>query len=263
MSTTTNTTALLITTLLITALSLLLPANAHAALNAGVVRGIWFSEQPLIPDAKVEIFTAVQNQSDITVHGSVAFLVNDAIVGTAPFSAAHNEIVSVSVDHRFSAGTYTVGAYITSVEEGAVASAIVPSIDVIVAEKTTTASNDVPATGIPSVDATLSQVTDTGKNVIDTVAPHAESAAQAVEAFRDTFLTDASTPEHVYGAATTPQEFAAVSSDIFDAEEVPLWKRLLGIAFSAVALVARYWMWLFVVLFLFFFWRLVRGNRIS
>ncbi len=262
---------------------LVLPTTALAALNAGVVSGIWFSQQPPNAESATRIFTAVQNQSQETIDGSVAFLVDDEIIGTAAFVAAPNEVQSVSTTYTFSAGTHRVSAYITSVNQGAVAAAVVPEVRVDIPEPST---SDLPPDNSAATQPTqradahnaIVAARDTVRGVRDTIAPRMESTAQRVEDFRDTLLTpttatstaptdDTTTSDEPVSAqplrAHSPRELVNASRDIIATENVAWWRKVLGIMLSAGALLIRYWMWLLILIVAFVFWRIIRNNRIS
>lgn len=261
---------------------LLVPAFAFGALNAGVVDGVWFSNPNPEEGEEVRIFTAVQNSSNETIQGTVAFLVNEDIVGTAPFSAQSNEIISVSITHTFTDGDHDVSAYITSVEEDNVAYTIVPDTSVSVAQRapleteTNAEETAVNTTATSTLETVTETVTETGKDVLTNIEPVTESAAARIEAFRDTLLatttstTNATTTTveshtdttHDVSKLTATRDFFTTSKTIATTEGIALWKKIVGVLLSILALLLRLWFIPLILILALIFWRMVRGRRI-
>jgi len=250
---------------------------AYAALNAGVVNGVWFSNPNPEEGEEIRIFTAVQNTSNETVAGTVAFLVNGDIAGTAKFTAQTNDVVAVSIPFTFSDGAYDVSAYITSSQDESVAYTIAQETSVSVAKRkaveTETQEN---SPVVASTTAVAEDVVEAAKDTLARVTPVAESAAKRVEDFRDSLLeektksTDAptvtNTPEPVETKTFTKKEaaqhFVEDSKAISTSVDIPLWKKVVGVMLSGLALLLRFWFVLVVLVVGLVFWLLVRGRRI-
>lgn len=259
-------------------LSSLLPIFASAALNAGVVNGVWFSDPNPEAGEEVHIFTAVQNTSGETVSGTVAFLVNGNIVGTAAFTAKNNEVLSVSVPYIFEDGAHEVSSYITSSAEENVVYTIAPDTSVSVVRRAEPVAQESTADALEAATTTLAviteTVTETSESVLAQVEPVVESAAQSVESFRDAVLATSTleaasailAPEEDKAAPQTKKEafegFVESSKAIAKSEGIALWKKAAGIGLSFLALLIRFWFVLVVLIVGFAFWLLVRGRRI-
>lgn len=85
----------------------LTPLTIHAE-NAGLVNGIWFSQEKIFAGDSVRIFAVVQNETDGALNDTVTFLVDDAAVGTVNVSLASGTIDRVEIKHTFTEGNHTV-----------------------------------------------------------------------------------------------------------------------------------------------------------
>lgn len=256
-------------------------ATSHpAALNAGVINGVWFSNPNPEEGELVKIFTAVQNSSDETISGTVAFLVSGDIAGTSVFTVQSNDIISVSTEYIFEDGAYDVSAYITSVDDNSVVYTVVPDTSVSVTRRAPTVNTQ------PEIDnknknasSTLESITDivtgSGKSILTNIDPVAESVAENVEEFRDSFLASTTTPavestgeKSAAVKVTVPtkkqaaQNFVNSSKTIVTTDGIPMWKKATGVLLSLLALIVRFWFIPLVLMILIIFWVLVRGRRI-
>ncbi len=249
---------------------------AHAAVNAGVVNGVWFSNPNPQEGEVVRIFTAVQNQSNETISGTVTFLVNDSVVGSKAFSVASNDVIPVSITYTFPGGTFNVSAYISAVEEQqSVTYTLAPKTSVSVTRKTQDIETQ--STATPHASSTVhiatNAVVDAGKSVLATAEPIAEAAAGRVEQLRDALLhgtssksenelTTETTKRTASGTKAAAENLLATSKNIAKSTDIPLWKKATGVLLTVAAFLLRIW-FVFVVLFVAFIaWRLVRGVRI-
>lgn len=267
--------------------ALFAPYVTQAALNAGVVDGVWFSSTTPTEGEEVRIYTAIQNQSDETITGTVAFLVNGDIVGTAPFTVVRNDIIRVSTPYTFTGGEYDVSAYITSAQENNVAYTTVSKTPVSVTKTKTATERKLSLDAAPPVVAdTADTVLTKSTEVLASVAPAVETAAEKIESFRDTFTTPTSTSTATVSLLETsssahaevppsPSASPSVSSakvaattlvhdtkELFAIDGLALWKKALGAVLSFFAFVLRLWYVVVLLLFFYIFWRLVRGRRI-
>ncbi|MAJ97621.1 MAG: hypothetical protein CMI56_03360 [Parcubacteria group bacterium] len=246
---------------------------AHAAVNAGVVNGVWLSNETPKEGETIRIFTAVQNQSTEQINGSVAFLVNGDIVGTKKFSVIPNDIIPVSIDHTFLGGEYDVSAYITSVENGDIAYTIASQTSISISSSQPQSAQTVVKNLLESSSTSevLNAITKTTKNITEGINPVTQNTAERIEAFRDTLLNQTISPKDANEYAQTQEpttkletakEFVKTSKTIAQAAETSLWQKIVGISLSLLALLVRLWFVFVIAIVGFAFWRLVRGQRI-
>ena len=98
--------------IVIFSLLLILPISFALAqgLNAGFVRGVWYSKTPFFAGETVRIYTAIQNNSGFDITGIIEFLVNGKIVGESSFSATNGRIVEAWSDWGVTQGNHSVVA---------------------------------------------------------------------------------------------------------------------------------------------------------
>ncbi len=251
---------------------LLIPVSTYAAvLNAGIVSGVWFSNPNPKEGEEIRIFTAVQNQSNENISGTVAFLVDSDIIGSTQFSVRSNDIVPVSITYTFPDGDYDVSAYITSVEENSVVYTTVSDTSVSVAPaslpNTVTETTNKP--DVSNIGKILEEVLSTGSESAEDILPVIEQAANKIEEVRDSLVSTstASTSSPIASsekpsAKEITQQFFSDSKQILSTDGLALWKKITGIVLSVVILILRFWYILVTLFFVFIFWRLVRGRRI-
>jgi len=254
----------------------LLPIITFAALNAGVVDGVWFSTSNPKAGEPIKIFTAVQNQSNETIKGNVSFLVNSKIIGSTKFTVRSNEIKSVSIDYTFSGGNYEVSAYITSVKEQNVVYTIVPKTSISVQTKSKDVAKENDSKIINNAPSTLltktEKIINSGKNIISKMDPVTESLAQKIETFRNKVISEKAPESNIKKIATKKtkdtneiqeiKKFIDKSKTILSTKKLPIWNKILGITLSILALLLRLWFVLVVFILGIFFWSLIRGRRI-
>ena len=237
------------------------PISVYAALNAGVVNGVWFSQTEPVAGTEIRIFTAIQNQSSKTIAGTVSFLVNSEIIGSTPFSVTSNDVVPVSIAYTFLGGEHDVSAYITSVEDANVTYTIVSETSISIGQQ----KNDAP---LPNASSTIIQaaetLTETSKNILGNIEPLTQKTAQRVEAFRDTLIVASSTNEEVPATKIAAvKTFIQDTQSIATSDHINIGKKTIGIVLSLFAFLLRMWFIFIVALAIFVFWRLVRGQRIT
>lgn len=89
------------------------PAFSLAAdLNAGFVRGLWYSKTPFFAGETVRVYTAIQNNSGFDIQGTVRFLVDGETTGESSFSAGQGKIAEAWTDWEVSQGNHDVSAQI-------------------------------------------------------------------------------------------------------------------------------------------------------
>lgn len=261
--------------LIIITCSILIPIFVHAAVNAGVVNGIWFSKSNPQAGETISIFTAVQNQSARPVVGSVGFLVNGDIVGTKKFSVKSNDVVPVSIEYTFLGGKHEVSAYITSVEDESVAYTVVQKTSVSIPSSQKARNESAPKNVVStsSTSGVLKTLEKTTKNITTSIDPITENVAERIEEFRDSLLVaeDNSTGDTTMLVTENEEDktkveiakdFLKGSKTIATNPDINLWKKVVGVLLSLLALLVRLWFVFVILLAVFIFWRLVRGQRI-
>lgn len=90
-------------------------AASGQTLNAGFVRGVWYSKTPFFAGETVRVYTAIQNNSGSDIQGTIEFLVNENSVGESMFSIINGRIVEVWADWEVTQGKHSVQARIKEV----------------------------------------------------------------------------------------------------------------------------------------------------
>jgi hypothetical protein len=87
-----------------------MPLTAAAALNAGLVDGLWYSRPTLLSGTTTRVFVAIHNQTAADLTGTVEFSANDSTLGSVPVTALPNRVVEAWLDWTPQAGEYTLTA---------------------------------------------------------------------------------------------------------------------------------------------------------
>ncbi len=94
-------------------LLILFPLIVHAGINAGFVKGIWYSQTPFFNGDQVRIYSAIQNHSKFDIQGKAQFYVNNQVIGTSVFSAVKGRLIEVWADWTAIQGSNKVEVRIT------------------------------------------------------------------------------------------------------------------------------------------------------
>lgn len=255
------------------------PLVSHAAANAGVVTGIWFSADSFVEQTSVDIFAAVQNESPETIGGSVQFFVDGSAVGTTTFSALPAKVVRISLPYTFTPGAHNVSGRISSTIGGvSLLYEELPARSITVAALPPPPTSPPPTSGGGSGGGALGNiatvVTQAGNSMTATVNPIAESLAQTLERARDALAgrSNSSGTNQKNAAVTSKGKMATtakkttnnlfdVSVEIAQAQNVPLWRRIIAISLGIFAWLVRYWLWVIVAILVVIVWRKVRRHR--
>lgn len=96
---------------------LLLPIGAYAeGFNAGIVQGLWYSDDTPVENQTVRIYVAVRNNTGADLKGAVEFYVNGARIERNFIDALDGRIVESWADWTPRYGTSTVSANLTRTE---------------------------------------------------------------------------------------------------------------------------------------------------
>lgn len=90
---------------------------AQDSLNAGFVKGIWYSERPFFEGDQIRIYAAIQNRSGFDIIGQVNFYDNSDLIGSADFSALNGRLIEVWADWTAQQGRHVIYAEITEAKK--------------------------------------------------------------------------------------------------------------------------------------------------
>lgn len=92
-------------------LAIVLPVVTNAAtINAGFVEGIWYSNNQPVVGETIRIYTAIRNNTDNDLIGTVEFFVNGKKLNSSPVQALTGRIVEAWADWPTIAGTSSISA---------------------------------------------------------------------------------------------------------------------------------------------------------
>lgn len=87
---------------------------AHAEGTSGLVDGIWFSQDPVTNFEEVTVHSVIHNQTEELLQGIATLVVDGDAVGAQEVRIGAGDIQKVSIEHKFSSGTHTVGMSFTA-----------------------------------------------------------------------------------------------------------------------------------------------------
>ncbi|MBU1293152.1 hypothetical protein KJ819_03790 [Patescibacteria group bacterium] len=162
-----------------------------AGLPAGFAPGpIWVSKQSPSEGERIELYAAVYNSSDTSIEGSITFLVDDAEIGSVPFSLNDGETSIKSVEWVAVVGAHKIRAFVdTAIERNSkqkanIEHAEVANISIHVAEKEpepkVLTTLDTAGSALTSVIASSSPLTS---SITQSVVQTTESIRTAGESF--------------------------------------------------------------------------------
>ncbi|PIR60943.1 MAG: hypothetical protein COU68_02070, partial [Candidatus Pacebacteria bacterium CG10_big_fil_rev_8_21_14_0_10_45_6] len=185
------------------------PVPAHA-LNAGFVEGIWFSQEQFVDSTPIAVYTALRNNTNDSISGTLEFLANDNVIESVSFSLAPTQLRQFKTEHVFTAGQVQVSARIASSSLPALARVAVGSEKIIVDTDTdkdgvgnaidTDDDND----GVPDAK----EIAD-GTDPLDATSPAKESAEEKVKT-----NATSTTPISVEDAKQVAEQSAEVASSV-------------------------------------------------
>ncbi len=95
---------------------LLVPSHVSAdTVNAGIVQGLWFSQQPIFVGDTVRIYVAVQNNTEADLTARVSFFDNNDRFGRMNINALEGRIVEAWTDWTPRHGEHTLQATLTEI----------------------------------------------------------------------------------------------------------------------------------------------------
>lgn len=104
-------------------LLLLYPLSGVASdINAGFVRGIWYSSESVFADTPTRVYVAIRNNTGADLTGTVTFYANNKKIGTQPVAALNSRIIESWVDWEPAYGEYELRAELTQVKLSTVGS---------------------------------------------------------------------------------------------------------------------------------------------
>jgi len=105
-----------------TALILFLFPIVVGASNAGIVRGLWYSNETLYANVPTRVYIAVRNSTGADLSGTVEFFVNDKKIERSKIAALDGRIVESWADWTPPYGTSTISATLSRTEISSTAS---------------------------------------------------------------------------------------------------------------------------------------------
>ncbi|PIT91276.1 hypothetical protein COU17_01460 [Candidatus Kaiserbacteria bacterium CG10_big_fil_rev_8_21_14_0_10_49_17] len=157
------------------------PLSAHA-LNAGFVEGIWFSQEEFVDSTPIAVYTALRNNTEESISGTLQFLANDDVIESISFSLAPTQLRQFKTEHVFIAGQVQVSARIASSSHPALQSIAVGSEKIIVDTDTdkdgvgNATDSDDDNDGIPDANEI-----ENGSDPLDSQSPAPEESMESEE----------------------------------------------------------------------------------
>lgn len=166
--------------------------------NTGFIQeNIWYSKEPLVDGASVQIHTIIFNSRIEPLSGTVQFFDNEILLGKKDFSVAGGAVKDMSIDWRVTAGNHAIHAEILN-SKITTADGKIESI-LLEQNKTGTSKRTVAKKIVPenksadisgsSSDQILNAIDTAGafiqEKTPDVVAKPVEAAARAVDGWRD------------------------------------------------------------------------------
>lgn len=84
-------------------------------LNAGFITGIWFSENPIIEENDIRIYSAIQNNSNKDLKGIIRLYIDDETVGEKDFYVINGRLIESWFDWKASQGEHVFKIELTEV----------------------------------------------------------------------------------------------------------------------------------------------------
>lgn len=233
------------------------PLVSHAAINAGAVTGIWFSDDLVVEQTPVDIIAAIQNESTGTIAGTLQFFVDGNAIGTTTFSTPPAKITRLSLPYTFTSGVHSVSGRIGSVDGD-----ISLSYEHLAAQSITVAEKPPPPVLLrggngSSFSSGVSAITQTGSGIIASINPVAGSLAQGLESARNGVVQSPGSPNGAIGMtmrAKNTTNLFDLSVEIAQSNNLPLWRRGLAIFLGLCAWLVRQWLWVVIIALLLFMW---------
>jgi hypothetical protein len=102
---------------------LLSPFAASAEeINAGFVRGLWYSDDSIFAGETVRVYVAIRNNTDADLTGTVTFFDNDKKIGTQTVAALDGRLIESWIDWVPAYGEHTLRAELSRMKLSAVGS---------------------------------------------------------------------------------------------------------------------------------------------
>ena len=86
-------------------------------INAGIVRGLWYSKVPFFAGDQIRIYTALQNQSGFDITGAIRFLDGEEIIGESKFSVVDGDFIKECIDWDVSQGDHSISIEIIDAQK--------------------------------------------------------------------------------------------------------------------------------------------------
>ncbi len=270
--------------MVIATFAVLIPAVSYAVQNAGFVDGIWFSMQNPIEGESINIFAAVQNQTDSPTSGTVTFYDAGKSIGTSNFSIQPNSIQSASIKYTLTSGEHPISVRITgssltyttlpvrtifakaapppkitSPKEEHTASTVASDV---ISSISNMASSSAAQTIIDTASVVASSTSKTGTSVFASIDPKAQKIAKQLKRKSAQLMT----PKKVATSAidTTPTSKGPTRSTVKDDVQKPTrLHQMAAVGLSVLAFAFHNWLWHIIVAISLVILRAIYRNRIN
>ncbi len=152
--------------LLFLLITLLTPCTFAQEFNAGLINGLWYSQEKIFTNEPVRIYVAIRNNTGEDLTGRVEFYDNNKVIGRAEVSALDGRIVESWTDWIPDHGEHTLSASLSRTELSKVGSSTkAVEVTSALAEDIIFVDYDTDKDGVGNVD----DIDDDGDGISDTV----------------------------------------------------------------------------------------------
>ncbi len=232
---------------------LFLPILTFATSNAGLVDGIWLSDQTATEGESIQIFAVIQNQTDSTLSGTVTFYNLDIPIGDVNFSIQTGEFQLVTLDYTLPVGHHSISASITSDSATGLTNTKLPSKKVFILDKPEPEINTDKIITLPKIEVGTSTITEVVKVAADTVVETGMNASKAIfntidpkaqyvaNTLREKSASLDSAPQNTF--ATTSLSTTDDENTKDEALNKNRLRQVASVGFATLAFVFENWLW--------------------
>ena len=226
---------------LLALLALPLGVASAAPSPAGFTPGaVWLSKATLVAGDTVKAYAALHNSAEATLSGSVIFMIDDATIGSVPFSLTSGAAVILSTPWEAVAGTHTLYAKIESATDPDTSEAIALSYATSSAVAIVVAEAPAPSAFAEAVE----QVVSAAGSALPAAGRVAGAAIEILEPIRkggvailEKALEERKSPKATEVAGTLSALPTALLSTLLPIFESPLLFSVLFVLSSLVILI--------------------------
>lgn len=165
--------------------------------NAGIVQGLWYSQEKVFADDSIRIYVAIRNNTGSDLSGTIEFFDGDTRIARKNVAALNGRIIESWADWTAQYGSHTLSANLTRIELHTIGSSTQEvAVTSALAEDTLFIDHDTDTDGIGNTDDT----DDDGDGVTD--AQEIEDGTDPLK--KETLLPQDAKEEEL--SENTPQE---------------------------------------------------------